>query len=109
MLKPNEVDIFTSYRYYNDDSVNDYYVIMLLKELGFTLDEIKKYKNNLSDDVLLTKRKDLVNEILKLKDTIKLIDNVRSNIVSGKIKLEKYNYEINNINTRKKEGIKYGK
>lgn len=75
---------------------------MLLKELGFSLDEIKEYKDNLSDEVLLNKRKNIVDNILKMKETIKLIDNIRSNIVSGKIKLEKYNYEIENIITRKK-------
>jgi len=102
LLKPKEVDTFTSYRYYNDENVNEYYIIMLLKELGFSLDEIKEHKDNLSDEVLLNKRKNIVDNILKMKETIKLIDNIRSNIISGKIKLEKYNYEIENIITRKK-------
>lgn len=102
LLKPKEIDNFTSYRYYNDDNINEYYVIMLLKELGFSLEEIKISKDSLSDEVLLNKRKRIVNNILKEKETIKLIDNIRSNIVEGKIKLEKYDYEIQNIITRKK-------
>lgn len=102
LLKPKVVDKFTSYRYYNDDNVNEYYIIVLLKELGFSLDEVKEYKGNLSDEVLLNKRKNIIENIIKEKETIKLIDNIRSNIVSGKIKLEKYDYEIKNIITRKK-------
>jgi len=75
---------------------------MLLKELGFSLEEIKISKDSLSDEILLNKRKRIVNNILKEKENIKLIDNIRSNIIDGKIKLEKYNYEIQNIITRKK-------
>ena len=81
LLIPKEVDNFTSYRYYNDD--------------------------NLSDEILLAKRKKLIENIIKEKETIKLIDNIRSNIVDGKIKLEKYDYEIKNIITKKKGRSNY--
>ena len=38
-----------------------------------------------------------------MKNTIKMIDKTRSNIIDGKIKLDNFDYEISNINTRKKE------
>lgn len=76
---------------------------MLLKKMDFSLEEIKIYKDNLSDDIFLKQREKLLNNIIKMKNTIKIIDKTRSNIVNGKIKLDEFDYEISNIDTRKKE------
>lgn len=103
LLKPKVIDKFTSYRYYDEDNVREYYSIMLLKKLGFSLEEIKLYKDNLSDDIFLKQREKLLKDILDMKNTIKIIDKTRSNIVNGKIKLDEFDYEIVNINTKKKE------
>ena len=101
LLNPKEIDKFTSYRYYNDDNVKEFYSIMLLKKMGFSLEEIKKYKDNLSDEIFARQRDKLLHEILDKKEIIKTIDKIRSNIVNGNIKLDEYNYEINNISTKK--------
>lgn len=101
LLNPKEIDKFTSYRYYNDDNVKEFYSIMLLKKMGFSLDEIKEYKDNLSDEIFLKQRDKLLKEILDKKVIIKTIDKIRSNIVDGNIRLDEYNYEINNITTKK--------
>ena len=37
------------------------------------------------------------------KNTIKLIDSIRSNIVDGKVNVEKYDYIIKNVVVKKKE------
>lgn len=103
LLKPKVIDKFTSYRYYDEDNVREYYAIILLKQMGFSLEEIKIYKDDLSDDIFLKQREKLLNNIIEMKNTIKLIDKTRSNIVNGKIKLDNFDYEISNINTRKKE------
>lgn len=103
LLKPKVIDKFTSYRYYDEDNVREYYAIILLKQMGFSLEEIKKYKDNLSDDIFLKQREKLLKDILDMKNTIKIIDKTRSNIVNGKIKLDEFDYEIVNINTKKKE------
>ncbi len=103
LLKPKVIDKFTSYRYYDEDNVREYYAIILLKQMGFSLEEIKVYKDDLSDDIFLKQREKLLNNIIEMKNTIKMIDKTRSNIVNGKIKLDNFNYEISNINTRKKE------
>ena len=103
LLKPRVIDKFTSYRYYDEDNVREYYSIMLLKKLGFSLEEIKLYKDNLSDDIFLKQREKLLKDILDMKNTIKIIDKTRSNIVNGKIKLDEFDYEIVNINTKMKE------
>ena len=103
LLKPKVIDKFTSYRYYDEDNVREYYAIILLKQMGFSLEEIKLYKYNLSDDIFLKQREKLLKDILDMKNTIKIIDKTRSNIVNGKIKLDEFDYEIVNINTKKKE------
>lgn len=103
LLKPKVIDKFTSYRYYDEDNIREYYSIILLKKMGFSLEEIKLYKDNLSDDIFLKQREKLLKDILDMKNTIKIIDKTRSNIVNGKIKLDEFDYEISNIDTRKKE------
>lgn len=103
LLKPKVIDKFTSYRYYDEDNVREYYAIILLKQMGFSLEEIKIYKDDLSDDIFLKQREKLLNNIIEMKNTIKMIDKTRSNIVNGKMKLDNFDYEISNIDTRKKE------
>lgn len=49
LLKPEIVDRYTSYRYYTDDNVIEAQFITLLKEVGFTLQEIIDYKALLND------------------------------------------------------------
>ncbi len=49
LLKPFIVDKFTNYRYYTDDNVVEAQFITLLKEIGFTLQEITDYKSLLND------------------------------------------------------------
>ncbi len=101
LLKPKVIDKFTSYRYYDEDSLQEYYSIILLKQMGFSLDEIKLYKDNLSDEIFLKQREKLLNDIIEKKNILKIIDKTRSSIVNGKINLD--GYEINNIVTKKKE------
>ena len=100
LLKPKEIDKFTSYRYYNEDNIREFHSIRLLKKLGFSLEEIKKYKDNLNDEIFLRQRDKLIKDILDKKQLIKIIDETRKNIVDGKITLD--DYEIKNIETKKK-------
>lgn len=41
LLVPDEIDRYTGYRYYSASKLSDCYRILALKELGFTLEEIK--------------------------------------------------------------------
>jgi len=108
LLKPKEIDKFTSYRYYNDDNVREFHSIRLLKKMGFSLEEIKNYKNNLNDEIFLRQREKLIKEILDKKQLIKIIDETRKNIINGRIILD--DYEIENIETKSKNyGGIYGK
>lgn len=100
LLKPEYLDKFTSYRYYNDDNIREFHSIMLLKKMGFSLNDIRTFKDNLNDEIFLRQRDKLINEILEKKEIIKVIDDIRKNIVNGKITLD--NYELDNIETKKK-------
>ena len=42
LLIPDEIDKFTGYRYYSAAKLSELYRIIALKELGFSLDDIKK-------------------------------------------------------------------
>lgn len=45
ILCPDEIDAFTGYRYYSAARLSDCYRILALKELGFTLEEIRTGQN----------------------------------------------------------------
>lgn len=47
LIKPVKVDIYTGYRYYDTQNIQTIYKIKSLKELGFTLDEIRKFNKHL--------------------------------------------------------------
>lgn len=42
LFKPQEIDLFSGYRYYSEKQIDDLEVILNLKEVGFSLEEIKK-------------------------------------------------------------------
>ena len=66
LLSPDYIDAFTGYRYYSAARLSDCYRIITLKELGFSLSEIKKFlslpKENFSEFL-----KEKVQELEKLK------------------------------------------
>ena len=68
--------------------------------MGFSLDEIKNIKDNLSDEIFIKQRYKILEKINELKKTLKNIDLIRSNIENNKIKI--YDIDINNILTKKK-------
>ena len=81
---------------------------MLLKKMGFSLNEIKQHKDNLNDELFLKQRDKLINEMLNIKETVRIIDDIRKKIVNGKITLD--NYELKNIETKRRDyGGYYGK
>ena len=87
LFKPKEVDLFTGYRYYSDEQIKDLELIDELKEIGFSLEEIKEHWNNMTDEIMLKKRESLLNEIKVINDKIKKVDYLRSNLTNGKIVL----------------------
>ena len=57
LFKPKEVDLFTNYRYYTMEQLDDLKLINELKKIGFSLEEIKNSWDNFSNDLFLKKKK----------------------------------------------------
>ena len=93
LLKPEFVDKFTNYRYYTEDNVVEAQFITLLKEVGFTLQEIIDYKiflNNYDSDdegtnqFLLKKQQQISEEMEKLQEQYDKITILRKKF-KGKV------------------------
>lgn len=67
ILIPSEIDDFTGYRYYSDENIFECKLILLLKSLDFTLEEIKEYKNCIDDEIIEKKKKEIEERIYLLK------------------------------------------
>ena len=85
LFKPSEVDLFTSYRYYKEEQVKDLELINELKEVGFTLEEIRDNWNNFSEALFLKRKEKLLEEIKLKNEAIKKTDILRSKLKDGKI------------------------
>ena len=85
LFKPADIDLFTDYRYYNEEQVEDLNLINELKKSGFSLEEIKNNWNKFSDEVMLKKKEELLKIQEDLNESIKELDILRSNIHDGKI------------------------
>lgn len=93
LLKPEIVDKFTNYRYYTDDNIVEARFITLLKEVGFTLQEIidyKKFLNNYDDNedgtnqFLLKKQQQISEEMERLQEMYDKITVLRKKF-KGKV------------------------
>lgn len=98
LFKPAEIDLFTDYRYYKKEQVEDLELINKLKSVGFSLEEIKGNWNNFSNEIMIKKQQELQEKLADINQSIKEIDYLRSNIVNGKI--------VKNLSTEDKGKIK---
>lgn len=87
LLVPDEIDIFTGYRYYSASKLIECNKIIALKELGFTLEEISKQMNtkNAEDIVALitAKQEELENLKSFTESQLKRLSSIEK-IISGK-------------------------
>jgi len=79
LFKPAEIDLFTDYRYYKEEQVEDLELINKLKSVGFSLEEIKQNWNNFSNEIMLKKQQELQTKLEDINQSIKEIDYLRSN------------------------------
>lgn len=80
LFKPEEIDLFTNYRYYSENQIEDFRLIRELKMVGFSLEEIKENWGNFNDKVLLQKKQELFNNKEIIDKQIKKLDKIRSEI-----------------------------
>ena len=85
LFKPADIDLFTDYRYYKEEQVEDLNLINELKKVGFSLEEIKNNWDKFSDEVMLKKKEELLKMKEDINESIKKLDIMRSNIHNGKI------------------------
>lgn len=81
LLIPAEIDTQTGYRYFNSANVEQARTIRNLRELSFSLDEIKILLQGLDDDalfldVLMTKREQVLAQLAHLKGTAKTLETI---------------------------------
>lgn len=94
LFKPQEIDLFSGYRYYSEKQIEDLEVILSLKEVGFSLEEIKKNKNNYTEALMQKKKEELMLEQENLENKIRKLDYLRSKIknnhivINGEVKEE---------------------
>lgn len=98
LFKPKEIDLFTNYRYYSEEQIEEFKIITELKECGFQLEEIKEYWNHFNSDIMIRKKQELMNEIENINEKIRKVDYLRNNIVDGKICINRK--EINKNKTK---------
>lgn len=89
LFKPAEIDLFTDYRYYSEEQIEDLNLINKLKSVGFSLEEIKQNWNNFTNELMIKKQNELKEKLKNINESIKKIDYLRSNIVNGKIVKER--------------------
>ena len=77
LFKPDEIDLFTGYRYYNESQIADFNLIMDLKSIGFSLDEIKDNWGNFNDRLMLLKKEELLKEKKNIDMQVKKLDKMR--------------------------------
>ncbi len=101
ILVPSKIDLESNYRYYSTKSMEQATIIKQLKDMGFSLDEIKGIVRECSDDLELMrhveiKLKEVSNTLREyelLKDKLELfLDNIykgeKMNDISADIKIE---------------------
>ena len=107
ILKPSRIDSFTGYRYYDEQSILDCELIKLLKSLDFTLEEIIQYKDNVDEEIISKKKKELEERMyllkLKYKRLLIMEEELKSKVVkkivkeTPKEKVLRRKYEKRNI------------
>lgn len=82
ILKPNFVDVYTGYRYYTDENLNQANLIKILRSVGFTLEEILMYKENLDIDAIDMKINSLEEEKREIDFKIKKLKLIKNELLT---------------------------
>ena len=91
LLAPDRIDPFTGYRYYSASKTGVCYKIIALKELGFSLDEIKKQLDACSGEEVLglidVQTEKLKNSIRMAESRLRRIEEMKAFITEGDSKM----------------------
>ena len=70
IFKPSYIDVFSNYRYYEDEQITKINLISNLKTLGLTLEEIKEYLKTENNEILINKMKGYEDKIKMINEFI---------------------------------------
>ena len=91
LLIPDKIDKFTGYRYYSASKLVDCYRIIALKELGFSLDEIRKQltirDNEQIAGILNAKLAELKSLIESTECQLRKIKSIKNGLTEGEPKM----------------------
>ena len=91
LLIPDEIDKFTGYRYYSASKLEDCYRIIALKELGFSLDEIRVQLTTNDNEKITAALNAKLTELQALIETtqtqLRKIESIKSNLTEGESKM----------------------
>ena len=91
LLSPDEIDPFTGYRYYSAARLADCYRITALKELGFSLGEIRRHMSASSKNEVIAlldaKRAELKALMSVTKSQLKRLDLIKQIMTEGDSKM----------------------
>ena len=76
VLIPDQIDDFTGYRYYSAKKLSDCYRIVMLKELGFSLAEIKDWlvcPNEQLESLIVAKEQELCEQLRQTEQRLTLL------------------------------------
>jgi DNA-binding transcriptional MerR regulator len=76
VLIPDHIDKFTGYRYYSPSQLDEIHKIIVLKELGFNLQEIKVFHQDVMQ-LLNNKETELNVTLLHINDQLKKLSNLK--------------------------------
>ncbi|MFV0550305.1 MAG: MerR family transcriptional regulator [Anaerorhabdus sp.] len=75
LLKPQEIDVMTNYRYYTTKQLVQLHEIQFYRQIGCSIQDIKKIINGGNEiDILICKRQETLNEISRLNQQMKQIN-----------------------------------
>ena len=91
LLIPDEIDKFTGYRYYSASKLEDCYRIIALKELGFSLDEIRVQLTTNDNEKITAALNAKLTELQALIETtqsqLRKIESIKNNLTEGESKM----------------------
>ncbi len=91
LLIPDEIDKFTGYRYYSASKLEDCYRIIALKELGFSLDEIRVQlttDDNKQIAAALNAKLAELNSLIEITEKqLRKIESIKNNLTEGESKV----------------------
>ena len=91
LLIPDEIDKFTGYRYYSASKLEDCYRIIALKELGFSLDEIRVQLSTNDNEKITAALNAKLAELQALIETaqtqLRTIESIKNHLTKGESKM----------------------